>query len=525
MINMRIQQSRYRIICVLILLFTSCLKEKKTTNINNDVIEKVDYNSQKVVVKCVSDDENVFNFLVPLNPTYSFGKNHKDTKKEVNQDTMIMVLDSISQPLIMETMSWGNDEHFYYTDILYVPGDTVFYEIKDHKIVFKGKNAAINNFLYEINNYSNLEYGRNPYKGNIEDYKNRVDSINNERNKLFENYIDDYNVTSNSEIKIVKDYLKFTYLYNLICPRYEKVGGWEGAYYNSLDGLKTFIEQEYVNKETVFNSNKYLNNTIIEDFKEPNSLYIPRYKNTLNAFISHYFETSNHPDYSREKLIAEKEYIETNLEGEIHDYAITRMLYDYNLHGFGHSIQNVDFMKNILDEYEVKVSKKDYREKIKEMKEDLSSFDYKLSDRALDSKLINKFGDTLTLREIFGRSDKRTRVLNFWASWCGPCISEIQTTKSFKDKLIVEDNVEWIYLSIDENKSKWLDMSKELSEYLTVRNQYFLLNGTNSSLAKFLKITAIPRYVILNKNNQIVLRSAPHPSDSLNFKRIINEVK
>ena len=159
------------------------------------------------------------------------------------------------------------------------------------------------------------------------------------------------------------------------------------------------------------------------------------------------------------------------------------------------------------------------------MKEDLSSFDYKLSDRALDSKLINKFGDTLTLREIFGRSDKRTRVLNFWASWCGPCISEIQTTKSFKDKLIVEDNVEWIYLSIDENKSKWLDMSKELSEYLTVRNQYFLLNGTNSSLAKFLKITAIPRYVILNKNNQIVLRSAPHPSDSLNFKRIINEVK
>lgn len=52
MINMRIQQSRYRIICVLILLFTSCLKEKKTTNINNDVIEKV----EQVKAKFVSFD-------------------------------------------------------------------------------------------------------------------------------------------------------------------------------------------------------------------------------------------------------------------------------------------------------------------------------------------------------------------------------------------------------------------------------------------------------------------------------------
>ncbi len=46
---MRIQQLRYRIICVLILRFTSCPKEKKTTKIDNDVIGKVEQVKAKFV--------------------------------------------------------------------------------------------------------------------------------------------------------------------------------------------------------------------------------------------------------------------------------------------------------------------------------------------------------------------------------------------------------------------------------------------------------------------------------------------
>jgi hypothetical protein len=59
---------------------------------------------------------------------------------------------------------------------------------------------------------------------------------------------------------------------------------------------------------------------------------------------------------------------------------------------------------------------------------------------------------------------------------------------------------------------------------LNVRNQYLVAEGKNSPLAKSLKINGIPRYIILDKQNRIVLENAPRPSDSILFEKIINKI-
>jgi hypothetical protein len=70
-----------------------------------------------------------------------------------------------------------------------------------------------------------------------------------------------------------------------------------------------------------------------------------------------------------------------------------------------------------------------------------------------------------------------------------------------------------------------LKKNKEFEHVLNFSNSFFLLNGHKSALASSLKVLGIPRYVIFNQTNKIVLNTAPSPSDNIYFERIIDDIK
>lgn len=487
------------------------VSNSKYNNINNDI-----------VILGKSDDPGVFKRPNFINDTYLFGKPHQDLKKDVQKDEMTAVLTNINEPLFMEFCPSG-DKKFYRTRIFITPNDTIEFEVKEKKIIFTGKNAAQNNLFTKLE-LNTPDYGKSPYDGNLDTYKEKIEAIYNQKKDFVQNYVSKHKLLPLFITSLYK-HLEFEYYNNLINPRYEK-SKTSNLYYNKPDILLNLIHQESFKRETPFDLNNYLDHITIENFKDSEALrHSFHFKNTINAIIRNHFETSDHPAYSREKMIAEKNYIENNLEGDVRNYAIGRMIRDYYVNGFAYDDENRKYMLNLIEEYSKTIIKKDsYIDKMQEIKEDILTYDFKLSESALNAKMVNHLGDTITLKTIFNRSDKRIKVIDFWASWCPPCIKQIQENKPFKDRLSVENNVEWIYLSIDSDKEKWLKKGEQLNGTLHFRNSYLLLKGKKSSLARALNVHQIPRYLIVDQKNKIVVNNAPTPTNKDAFEKIIDSI-
>ena len=108
-------------------------------------------------------------------------------------------------------------------------------------------------------------------------------------------------------------------------------------------------------------------------------------------------------------------------------------------------------------------------------------------------------GELSAMAEI---KQHKITIIDFWASWCGPCRQEMPSMKSlykdFKDK-----GLGIIGVSLDEDKDAWVKAIEELGIQWPQMSD---LQGWNSSAAQQFQVNAIPHLIIVDENGTILER-------------------
>jgi thiol-disulfide isomerase/thioredoxin len=108
------------------------------------------------------------------------------------------------------------------------------------------------------------------------------------------------------------------------------------------------------------------------------------------------------------------------------------------------------------------------------------------------------------LKPLLEKKDDKTYVINFWATWCAPCVKELPAFEKL-NKQYASKNVEVLLVSLDFPKQ----VEKKLIPFIVRKNlqsKVVLLDDVNEDV--WIKAIdsnwsgAIPATIIYNKNNR-----------------------
>jgi thiol-disulfide isomerase/thioredoxin len=120
-------------------------------------------------------------------------------------------------------------------------------------------------------------------------------------------------------------------------------------------------------------------------------------------------------------------------------------------------------------------------------------------------ELMNDRKTTLKLADLKGKYV----LIDFWASWCGPCRRENPNVVSTYEKYKA-DGFTVLSVSLDSDKDKWLGAIQ--ADKLSWPNHVSDLGGWNSKVPKLYNVSSIPFTVLIDKEGNIIQTNLRGPA-------------